>query len=87
MIQQDSSSYSKEDQSKFVDAWESNIEKIEKNRKIMREGRQSANLYRMLGLLSFIIYSLRNCYSYPYWMHTILENLDQSILVTKTSNL
>tara|TARA_R100001143_G_scaffold63381_2_gene70031 strand:- start:1183 stop:1383 length:201 start_codon:yes stop_codon:yes gene_type:complete len=51
MIQQDSSSYSKEDQSKFVDAWESNIEKIEKNRKIMREGRQSANLYRMLGLL------------------------------------
>ena len=51
MIQQDTSTYSKEDQSKFVDAWESNIEKIEKNRRIMREGRQSANLYRMLGLI------------------------------------
>jgi hypothetical protein len=51
MIKQDTSTYSKEDQSKFVDAWESNIEKIERNRKIMREGKQSAALYRMLGII------------------------------------
>ncbi len=51
MIEQDSSSYSKEDQSKFVDKWENNIEKIERNRKIMREGAEAVKLFRMFGLL------------------------------------
>tara|TARA_R110002012_G_scaffold272080_1_gene457516 strand:- start:396 stop:596 length:201 start_codon:yes stop_codon:yes gene_type:complete len=51
MIEQDSTSYSKEDQSKFVDAWETNIERIEKNRKIMKEGRDAVATFRLLGLL------------------------------------
>lgn len=59
MIEQDSSSYSKEDQSKFVDKWENNIEKIERNRKIMREGREAAEIYKNLGLMATEGYNIR----------------------------
>jgi len=59
MIEQDSSSYSKEDQSKFVDKWENNIERIERNRKIMREGREAAEIYKDLGLMATEGYNIR----------------------------
>ena len=59
MIEQDSSSYSKEDQSKFVDKWENNIERIERNRKIMREGREAAEIYKNLGLMATEGYNIR----------------------------
>ena len=51
MIEVDSEHYYKEDQSKFIDAWESNIEKIERNRKIMNEGKEAVATFRLLGLL------------------------------------
>jgi len=47
----DPSTYSKEDQSKFVDAWENNIEKIERNRQTMKEGAEAVATYRLLGLI------------------------------------
>ena len=59
MIEQDSSSYSKEDQSKFVDKWENNIERIERNRKIMREGAEAAEIYKKLGLIATEGYNIR----------------------------
>ncbi len=59
MIEQDSSSYSKEDQSKFVDKWENNIEKIERNRKIMREGAEAVKIYKNLGLIATEGYNIR----------------------------
>ena len=59
MIEQDSSSYSKEDQSKFVDKWENNIEMIERNRKIMREGREAVEIYKNLGLIATEGYNIR----------------------------
>ena len=59
MIEQDSSSYSKEDQSKFVDKWENNIERIERNRKIMREGREAVEIYKNLGLIATEGYNIR----------------------------
>ena len=59
MIERDSSSYSKEDQSKFVDKWENNIEKIERNRKIMREGREAVEIYKNLGLMATEGYNIR----------------------------
>ena len=65
MIEQDSSSYSKEDQSKFVDKWENNIEKIERNRKIMREGREAAEIYKNLGLIATEGYNIRKADRIP----------------------
>jgi len=65
MIEQDSSSYSKEDQSKFVDKWENNIEKIERNRKIMREGREAAEIYKNLGLMATEGYNIRRIDKIP----------------------
>jgi len=59
MIEQDSSSYSKEDQSKFVDKWENNIERIERNRKIMREGAEAVKIYKNLGLMATEGYNIR----------------------------
>ena len=51
MIEQDRSTYSKEDQSKFIDAWETNIERMEQNRKKMAEGRDAVMTFRLLGLI------------------------------------
>ena len=59
MIEQDSSSYSKEDQSKFVDKWENNIERIERNRKIMEEGAKAVEIYKNLGLIATEGYNIR----------------------------
>lgn len=50
-MQQDPSTYSSDSQSRFVEDWEENIEKIERNRKIMREGAEAVKLFRMFGLL------------------------------------
>ena len=65
MIEQDSSSYSKEDQSKFVDKWENNIEKIERNRKIMREGREAVEIFKNLGLMAEEGYNIRRVDKIP----------------------
>ena len=51
MIEQDASEYTKESQDFVIEAWESNIEKIERNRKIMEQGREAAMTFRLLGLL------------------------------------
>ena len=59
MFEQDSSSYSKEDQSKFVDKWENNIERIERNRKIMEEGAKAVEIYKNLGLMATEGYNIR----------------------------
>ena len=50
-MEQDPSTYSSDSQSRFVEDWEENIEKIERNRKIMREGAEAVKLFRMFGLL------------------------------------
>ena len=65
MIEQDSSSYSKEDQSKFVDKWENNIERIERNRKIMREGAKAVEIYKNLGLMATEGYNIRRIDKIP----------------------
>ena len=51
MIEQDPSTYSSDSQSRFVEDWEANIEKIERNRKIMQEGAEAVATFRLLGLL------------------------------------
>lgn len=65
MIEQDSSSYSKEDQSKFVDKWENNIERIERNRKIMEEGAKAVEIYKNLGLIATEGYNIRRIDKIP----------------------
>ena len=59
MVQQDPSTYSSDSQSKFVEDWEANIEKIERNRKIMREGREAAEIYKKLGLIATEGFNIR----------------------------
>ena len=51
MKQDESITYSQESNSKFVDKWENNIERIERNAKIMREGAEAVKLFRLFGLL------------------------------------
>ena len=51
MIEQEPSSYSAKDNSSFVERWENHIEKVEKNRKIMNEGKEAVYTFRLLGLL------------------------------------
>ena len=65
MFEQDSSSYSKEDQSKFVDKWENNIERIERNRKIMEEGAKAVEIYKNLGLMATEGYNIRRIDKIP----------------------
>tara|TARA_R100000388_G_scaffold9575_1_gene8404 strand:+ start:1739 stop:1933 length:195 start_codon:yes stop_codon:yes gene_type:complete len=64
-MQQDPTTYSKEDQSKFVDAWEDNIEKIERNRRIMREGAKSAKIFKNLGIIAEEGYNIRKVKRLP----------------------
>tara|TARA_R100000406_G_scaffold75928_2_gene56446 strand:+ start:268 stop:462 length:195 start_codon:yes stop_codon:yes gene_type:complete len=64
-MQQDPTTYSKEDQSKFVDAWEDNIEKIERNRRIMREGAKSAKIFKSLGIIAEEGYNIRKVKRLP----------------------
>jgi len=65
MIEQDPSTYSSDSQSKFVEDWEANIEKIERNRKIMREGAEAAKLYKSLGLIATSGYNIRRVERLP----------------------
>ena len=59
IIQQDPSTYSSDGQSRFVEDWEANIEKIERNRKIMREGAEAVEIYKNLGLMATEGYNIR----------------------------
>ena len=65
MIEQDPSTYSSDTQSRFVEDWEENIEKIERNRKIMREGAEAAKLYKSLGLIATSGYNIRKVERLP----------------------
>ena len=58
-MEQDPSTYSSDTQSKFVEDWEANIEKIERNRKIMREGAEAVKIYKNLGLMATEGYNIR----------------------------
>ena len=58
-MEQDPSTYSSDTQSKFVEDWEANIEKIERNRKIMREGAEAVKIYKNLGLIATEGYNIR----------------------------
>ena len=64
-MQQDPSTYSSDTQSKFVEDWEANIERIERNRKIMREGAEAAKLYKSLGLIATSGYNIRRVERLP----------------------
>jgi hypothetical protein len=59
ITQQDPSTYSSDTQSKFVEDWEANIERIERNRKIMREGAEAVKIYKNLGLMATEGYNIR----------------------------
>jgi hypothetical protein len=59
ITQQDPSTYSSDTQSKFVEDWEANIERIERNRKIMREGAEAVKIYKSLGLMATEGYNIR----------------------------
>ena len=58
-MQQDPSTYSSDTQSKFVEDWEANIERIERNRKIMREGAEAGKIYKKLGHMATEGYNIR----------------------------
>lgn len=58
-MEQDPSTYSSDTQSKFVEDWEANIERIERNRKIMREGAEAVKIYKNLGVIATEGYNIR----------------------------
>ena len=58
-MEQDPSTYSSDSQSRFVEDWEANIERIERNRKIMREGAEAVKIYKNLGLIATEGYNIR----------------------------
>lgn len=64
-MEQDPSTYSSDSQSRFVEDWEENIEKIERNRKIMREGAEAVKIYKSLGLLATEGYNIRRIDKIP----------------------
>lgn len=64
-MQQDPSTYSSDSQSRFVEDWEENIEKIERNRKIMREGAEAVKIYKNLGLMATEGYNIRRIDKIP----------------------
>jgi hypothetical protein len=59
MIEQDSSDDTKESQDFVVEAWENNIERIQRNAKIMREGAKAVEIYKNLGLIATEGYNIR----------------------------
>jgi len=65
MKQDESITYSQESNSKFVDKWENNIERIERNRKIMREGAEAVEIYKNLGLMATEGYNIRRIDKIP----------------------
>ncbi len=64
-MEQDPSTYSSDSQSRFVEDWEANIERIERNRKIMREGAEAVKIYKSLGLLATEGYNIRRIDKIP----------------------
>ena len=65
MIEQDASSDTRESQDVVVEAWENNIERIERNRKIMREGREAVEIFKNLGLMAEEGYNIRRIDKIP----------------------
>jgi hypothetical protein len=65
MIEQDASSDTRESQDFVVEAWENNIERIERNRKIMREGREAVEIFKNLGLMAEEGYNIRRIDKIP----------------------
>ena len=65
MVQQDPSTYSSDSQSRFIEDWEANIERIERNRKIMREGAEAVKIYKNLGLMATEGYNIRRIDKIP----------------------
>ena len=64
-MEQDPSTYSSDSQSKFIEDWEANIEKIERNRKIMQEGAEAVKIYKNLGLMATEGYNIRRIDKIP----------------------
>ena len=58
-MEQDPSTYSSDSQSRFIEDWEANIERIERNRKIMREGAEAVKIYKNLGVIATEGYNIR----------------------------
>ena len=65
MIEQDSSDDTKESQDFVVEAWENNIERIQRNSKIMREGAKAVEIYKNLGLIATEGYNIRRIDKIP----------------------
>ena len=65
MIEQDSSDDTKESQDFVVEAWENNIERIERNAKIMREGAKAVEIYKNHGLIATEGYNIRRIDKIP----------------------
>jgi hypothetical protein len=65
MFEQDASDDTKESQDFVVEAWENNIERIERNAKIMREGAKAVEIYKNLGLIATDGYNIRRIDKIP----------------------
>lgn len=65
MFEQDTSDDTKESQDFVVEAWENNIERIERNAKIMREGAKAVEIYKNLGLIATEGYNIRRIDKIP----------------------
>ena len=59
MSEQDASDDTRESQDFVVEAWENNIERIQRNAKIMREGAKAVEIYKNLGLIATEGYNIR----------------------------
>jgi hypothetical protein len=59
MFEQDASDDTRESQDFVVEAWENNIERIQRNAKIMREGAKAVEIYKNLGLIATEGYNIR----------------------------
>ena len=65
MFEQDASDDTKESQDFVVEAWENNIERIQRNAKIMREGAKAVEIYKNLGLIATEGYNIRRIDKIP----------------------
>lgn len=65
MIEQEPSNDTRESQDFVVESWENNIERIERNRKIMREGREAVEIFKNLGLMAEEGYNIRRVDKIP----------------------
>ena len=65
MFEQDASDDTRESQDFVVEAWENNIERIQRNAKIMREGAKAVEIYKNLGLIATEGYNIRRIDKIP----------------------